>query len=228
MYGMASKQALRNKYAAVQKRYENDLMHKHLSINWFGSYIGKWYDVIDRTDFRTEARLKMLEIGSFEGNSSCFILETFPNSSLTCVDTWAGSDEHKTLKMSNVEQNFDANTAAYVNRLTKFKGTSLSFFERQTLRSGSFDFIYVDGSHYIDDVLIDALCCFSLLKVGGLMIFDDYLSVGYEPWSANPALAINTFVRLKRKYLKVISAYGQLVVLKTRSEDSFAEQVSIV
>lgn len=38
-----------------------------------------------------------------------------------------------------------------------------------------FDFIYVDGLHLSQDVLYDALLSFDLLKVGGILIFDDYL-----------------------------------------------------
>ena len=37
-----------------------------------------------------------------------------------------------------------------------------------------YDFIYIDASHEKDWVLFDAINSFSLLKEGGLMIFDDY------------------------------------------------------
>lgn len=85
----------------------------------------------------------------------------------------------------------------------------------------------MDGSHFADDVLVDALRCFALLKVGGVMIFDDYLSIAYRNWRANPALAINTFLRLKRKYIRLVSVYGQLAVIKTASEDRSASQVAV-
>lgn len=38
-----------------------------------------------------------------------------------------------------------------------------------------FDLVYIDGSHYSHDVLSDAVLSFPLLKVGGHMLFDDYL-----------------------------------------------------
>ncbi|MCZ6464828.1 MAG: class I SAM-dependent methyltransferase [Proteobacteria bacterium] len=44
------------------------------------------------------------------------------------------------------------------------------------------DFIYIDGCHEAACVLLDAVLSWDLLKVGGTMIFDDYV------WSmvANP------------------------------------------
>lgn len=38
----------------------------------------------------------------------------------------------------------------------------------------SMDLIYIDGSHEAPDVLSDACLAFTLLRVGGVMIFDDY------------------------------------------------------
>ena len=48
-----------------------------------------------------------------------------------------------------------------------------------------FDLIYIDGSHTAADVLTDAVLAFQLLRVGGVMIFDDYL------WSMEPALSVD-------------------------------------
>lgn len=225
--GRITKNRTLRKYATVQAHYEKSIARKHLSINWFSSYIPRWCEIFTRTKIDVAAPKKILEIGSFEGNSSSFILETFQNSTLVCVDTWSGSDEHQSLRMTGVEENFDFNTAPYVDRLTKFKGTSFQFFNTTGTGKEQFDLIYVDGSHYIDDVLIDAVRCFSLLKIGGVMIFDDYLSVSYHRWDANPALAINTFLRLKKKYLRIVSAYGQLAVMKAAEEDHLASQVVI-
>ena len=42
----------------------------------------------------------------------------------------------------------------------------------------SFDIIYIDGSHAVNDVLEDAVLSFRLLKPEGILIFDDYRWVG--------------------------------------------------
>jgi predicted O-methyltransferase YrrM len=38
-----------------------------------------------------------------------------------------------------------------------------------------FDFIYIDGNHCCDNVLADAVMSWTMLKPGGIMLFDDYL-----------------------------------------------------
>tara|TARA_R110002110_G_scaffold119309_2_gene293735 strand:+ start:19812 stop:20003 length:192 start_codon:yes stop_codon:yes gene_type:complete len=61
---------------------------------------------------------------------------------------------------------------------------------------------YVNGSHHKNDVIIDAVKCFEMLKVGGIMIFDDYFWQYYPDAIDNPAGAINTFLRLKKDFIK--------------------------
>jgi len=48
------------------------------------------------------------------------------------------------------------------------------------------DLVYIDGSHQAPDVLSDAVLGFQLLKVGGLMIFDDYLWHIESPTAKDP------------------------------------------
>lgn len=192
-----------------------------LSEDWFSPSIPRWRELFRRTGLDAGRQLQILEIGSFEGNSSTFLLDTFLHSTLTCVDTWGGLDEHEAIKYQTrkVEDSFDFNTARYRDRLIKFKGTSEAFFAQTDVSKETYDLIYVDGSHYFDDVLIDAVRCFSMLKVGGLMIFDDYLWTGFKRIEANPIIAINLFLKAKKKYLRVIEAGPQVIVVKRASED---------
>ena len=53
------------------------------------------------------------------------------------------------------------------------EGTSRSILPK--LRVNSYDFVYVDGSHSTADVLEDAVFSFGLMKLGGVIAFDDYL-----------------------------------------------------
>lgn len=161
--------------------------------------------------------IDVLEIGSWEGLSSLFILSTFPNANLISVDTWEGADEHQNNPHLNaIEQNFDKNLHSYVERLTKFKGTSFEFFSKNTVKE-RFDLIYVDGSHHTDDVIVDAIKSFELLKIGGILIFDDYIWGYYKNPMDNPAGAINSFLRLKKGAFEILSVYGQLTLKKTRN-----------
>lgn len=189
------------------------------SQDWFTHNIPRWLGIFNDYRFAQKNELNSLEIGSWEGLSAHFILHTLPNATLTCVDTWEGSDEHKTEtlsekhSLSKIEQSFDNNLAAFRDRLNKQKGTSFSFFVNNPGRN-KFDFIYVDGSHYADDVLIDAMKCFEMLKIGGVMIFDDYFWQFYSNPLDNPASAINLFLRLKRGSYKLIDVSNQIAIEK--------------
>ena len=72
------------------------------------------------------------------------------------------------------------------------------------------DLVYVDGSHQAADVLVDAVLGFKLLKVGGVIAFDDYLwsealPSGRDPLRC-PKPAIDAFVNLNFRKLEVLSA----------------------
>ena len=180
--------------------------------SWFGRYVHYWLEAFERCGM-SDAR-DALEIGSWEGLSSNFILSALRHARLTCVDTWQGADEQKEMAALNViEANFDANLSAFGGRLTKFKGTSAQYFA-QSAGEGPFDLVYVDGSHHSDDVLLDAIQGFELLKDGGLMIFDDYFWRHYKNPRNNPAGAINAFLKLKQGRYRIVRAYYQLIIQK--------------
>jgi hypothetical protein len=56
-------------------------------------------------------REAFLELGSFEGRSTVWIVENMMQDGgfIDCVDTWAGGEEHEVLDMGEVEKNFDHN-----------------------------------------------------------------------------------------------------------------------
>jgi len=214
------------RYQAQCKAFATTKSKLTLSNDWFSGNIPYWLSVIDEYGLRS-GDIKALEIGSWEGLSSYFILSEMPNAHLTCVDTWEGSDEHKdrtaasAIVLSKIEQTFDYNLSIFSSRLTKFKGTSFSFFSKNDVRC-YYDFIYVDGSHHCDDVLLDAIKSFEMLKVGGIMVFDDYFWRYYPRAIDNPAAAINLFLRAKKDQYKVVRFYYQIIIVKT--SDRYSEQ----
>lgn len=191
-----------------------------LDNDWFTGNVPTWLRCFDRENLYARAELDCLEIGSWQGLSAYFLLSELGNARLTCVDTWEGADEHKSglgtkaAVLSKIEQAFDANLQAFAGRVRKYKGTSFSFFASHS-KPSSFDFIYVDGSHHSDDVVVDAVKCFEMLKVDGVMVFDDYFWHYYEDPIDNPAGALNMFLRLKRDQLEIIGFDYQLVIKKT-------------
>jgi predicted O-methyltransferase YrrM len=84
--------------------------------------------------------------------------------------------------MAGVERRFDRNVSqaidlalAPVDFIKRKQDSIRALFGLVAEGSELFDLIYVDGSHTAPDVLSDAVLAFQLLRVGGVMIFDDYL-----------------------------------------------------
>jgi predicted O-methyltransferase YrrM len=190
--------------------------------NWFeGGAKGVWDTLIPQIN-----PTRILEIGSYEGASTCYLIEKLAASKvieLHCVDTWEGGVEHKAggsaeVDMSDVEKRFHHNTGVAISKvanaasLTLHKGFSdLALSELiASGKQGYFDFIYVDGSHQAPDVLCDALLSFRLLKNGGVIAFDDYLWQEHLPYGTDPIRcpkpAIDAFTNIYCRKIRIISA----------------------
>jgi predicted O-methyltransferase YrrM len=175
--------------------------------------------VFDEIELYKKDNLKILEIGSWEGLTSFFILHKLKNATLTCVDTWGGSDEQnasspETLEvLQKTESNFDQNLSIFRDRLIKIKSTSFAYFNNYSNKN-EYDLIFIDGSHHCDDVVIDGIKCFEQLKIGGVMIFDDYFWRFYPNYLHNPASAVNCFLKLKKNSYRVLRVYEQIIIQK--------------
>jgi predicted O-methyltransferase YrrM len=174
---------------------------------------------------------RILEIGSYEGASACYLIDKLaPNHdmAIVCVDTWEGSVEHKLdgTNMWQVESRFDRNIArsieCAVNEVTVAKVKGRSDVTMASLLSGAeqlrCDFIYIDGSHMAADVLADAVLGFKLLKVGGVMAFDDYTWVEAMPYGKDllrcPKPAIDAFINLNFNNLELMTTTNTQVFVR--------------
>jgi predicted O-methyltransferase YrrM/glycosyltransferase involved in cell wall biosynthesis len=182
--------------------------------DWFSGYTSVWAQLIEQLK-----PTKILEIGSFEGRSTCYLIENCSKTEpveIYCVDTWEGGIEHHKNAMGEVERRFDHNVtlakqqashAASVRKLKKSSTQALA--EIIARREEPFDLIYVDGSHQAPDVLADAVLAFQLLRVGGIMIFDDYLwrlgPDGSQDPLNMPKPAIDSFINIFQRKLRVMS-----------------------
>ncbi|MEO3472843.1 class I SAM-dependent methyltransferase [Roseomonas sp. CAU 1739] len=199
------------------------------TVDWFSRSIPAWKHLFPRVMPRPA---RILEIGAFEGRSTCFMLEHILPADLDgeihCVDTWEGGVEHGGIAMNAVFDRFRANVGATVKRFPRHKvilHRNLSSLALRALHAkghgGTFDFVYVDGSHQAADVLEDLVLSFPLLRNGGLMICDDYIwqrqRPGEEDILDTPKLAIDAFTNIFRRRIRFIdwpSTY-QAAFLKT-------------
>lgn len=185
--------------------------------DWFSSTINEWQETLK--EYKAKPNLSFLEIGSFEGRSAIWLLEnilTDPTSLLTCIDTWQGSPEHQDsgLDFQKVEQNFDHNikVSGRAGQVVKIKGYSAA--ELKKLPTESYDFVYIDASHKASNVLEDAVLSWQLLKVDGIIIFDDYVWEPQYKEIDSPALAIDAFVTCYEDKLRVLRKGMQMTIQK--------------
>lgn len=183
---------------------KNDLSHTQ---DWFTNNIPLVSSIMD-----TIKPSKILEVGSFEGLSTCFMLskaaEYADEVNMYCVDTWEGGVEHAGIDFEAVEKAFDSNVQKVVNSIPKkisvfkVKGKSMTGLSRLLLSTErNFDMIYIDGSHMPTDVLLDATMSFPLLRVGGVMVFDDYCRTD-QPELEHPQIAIDAFLAVHAAKIK--------------------------
>lgn len=129
--------------------------------------------------------------------------------------------------MSLVENRFDKNISiaksqahhnVEVIKHKEFSDVGLAKLLVQGKRN-FFDFIYIDGSHKAPEVLLDAVLAFRLLKIGGVIAFDDYVWHEFNETEKDlfrcPKPAIDSFVNLYWRKLQIIPVHlYQLYVKK--------------
>ena len=176
-------------------------------------------------------KLDFLEIGSFEGKSTVWFLEnilTHPDSTITCIDPWTSysqnTDSFNSYGENGTEWNFNEhkNTFLFNIQLSGFSnkvkiehGLSTEILPRLITEKKQYDIIFIDGNHTTSFVISDAVMSWYLLKIGGIMIFDDYIW-GQMGTTLAPKLAVDSFVSCFADYLQVIWKDGRLAIKRIK------------
>jgi hypothetical protein len=161
--------------------------------------------------------MNVLEIGSWEGRSALFFLNYLVKSRITCVDTFAGGEEHQhdpkySALLPVLEQRFDRNVEKFQSRVDKIKAASHKALAILGTDRRRFDLVYVDGSHRASDVYSDAVLSWALLNRGGLVIFDDYGWPLGEDERDRPKLGIDAFLSsFAHQYAPVAHGYQMII-----------------
>jgi hypothetical protein len=163
-------------------------------------------------------KIDCLQIGCYTGDASVWLYDNIilhPESSLTDVDTWEGSDEslHHQMNWSAVESLYDSKTkkARKEKKIIKYKGTSDQFFQNN---KKLYDFIYIDGDHTAKQTEIDADNAWECLRSSGILAFDDYEWTTDPDIEKRPKPGINRFLaKHEGQFILMVKNY-QLWVIK--------------
>ena len=184
------------------------MAERHFTSDWFSGGIPLWESMA--LPLLPKENIQCLEIGSYEGRSSCWILDNivnkYPNSHLDCVDLWPGMEAQEAL----FDRNMEGET-----RVTKHKGYSLDFLLRAVQEPPKYDFIYIDGDHIATGVFTDATLSWNCLKKKGVMIIDDYDYDGDENRGRPPTKAgIDAFMNIYPNEKRLLALEYQVYLQK--------------
>lgn len=176
--------------------------HYCFTQDWFSHNIPIWTELL--SELAGKPGLQMLEIGSYQGMSACWLLDqilTHSTARLTCIDP-------------NFQPLFAKNLAktGAVEQVTVLQGYSHNLLP--TLMPNSFDGIYIDGCHLADSVRRDAELAWELLKPAGVMIFDDYQWQDPAHPGQDPRLGIDAFVNSRQTQIAILHQGYQLILRK--------------
>lgn len=151
-----------------------------------------------------------LEVGTFEGRTALWFLDnilTHPSSTMTIVDFFEDT---------GYEPRFDHNRAAsgHAGRWIKLKGPSEDVLP--TLAGRLYDAIYIDGGHTAADAYGDAVMCWPLLRVGGVVSFDDYEWRLHRAAADRPQQGIDRFLDEHRDELEIVHKAYTVIARRTR------------
>lgn len=150
----------------------------------------------------------VVEIGCFEGettfNFARFLEAQRPNYAYYAVDPYTASENLRQEVVDEAKEQFLQNALEFP-RVELIEKPSFDGLLELHARKVSADLIYVDGSHFAKDVLADAVLGFELLKVGGVMLFDDAVSWRYGTQiQDSPKIAVDNFIQCNWDRLKVL------------------------
>jgi hypothetical protein len=169
----------------VKKNKTNQLNMENFTKIWNQSFI-------ENTNKISNINL-CLEIGCFEGLTSKYICDKLlsENGKLICVDPLTDVYLNDNLSETDILNNkkdfyyFSGQYERFVNNVGEYLKSGkinlirdLSGNIYQSLIeefSSKIDLIYIDGDHRPESVYLDGVNCFELCKVGGYILFDDYL-----------------------------------------------------
>ena len=176
------------------------------SNTWFTNNTRIWQKVLGPLAGRPGMRY--LEVGVFEGQSFLWAFQnvlTHPSSTAVAIDLFA---------LPGLEARFRENLKrAGIDRRTEV----LVGYSNEKLRGlapNSFDVVYIDGWHAAQDALRDGVLAWDLLKVGGIMIFDDYILDLHYPLELRPQVAIKAIISAFHNQVRILDLGFQAVLQK--------------
>jgi tetratricopeptide (TPR) repeat protein len=192
-----------HRQAAAQRGWQRSISKGYgFTHDWFTHTIPVWTEHLKRF---VNAEVNALEIGSFEGMSTCWLLDyilTNPNARITCIDHY-------------FQEVFDTNIVKTGSPEKVIKLTGDSHQLLAALEPETYDLIYIDGNHLAEHARQDAALSWPLLKPGGLLVFDDYEWSDANFPGQETKLGIDMFLHSVQPHVEILYQGYQMIVKKS-------------
>ncbi|KAF8622025.1 hypothetical protein AX15_007315 [Amanita polypyramis BW_CC] len=188
--------------------------------DWFSHNMEHWKTLFP---YIQSKQPRVLEIGSWEGRSAVFLLNTLcsKGGEIVCIDHFdLFHSEAGKARFARMQHNLRS-TGKPFRILSEFSFTALMKLLEEEIKvpNPGFDWIYVDGSHEADDTFLDGELAWRLAREGAIVIFDDY-HWDKEPEDSihHPRRGIDAFLVLHRgQYERLSKEESYQVVVRKRS-----------
>lgn len=207
------KKKAKKKFVNRKVIFENLIRKKNFTKKWFLNNFEIFNYYLPQDE---KKKFSYLEVGSFEGLSLLNVKYFYKNSQAVAIDLWSKpnfNSEDIGLDLNRAEKNFDRNLNGYDN-LEKKKGDSVIEIRKLIQRETSFDFIYIDGSHNGEDVIVDAIESFKILKKHGIMVFDDAMLDIDKNKKYQTYEGVISFINMFKKEIEIMYLRNILIIKK--------------
>jgi predicted O-methyltransferase YrrM len=173
---------------------------------YFLPYIPTWKALIDQ--LATDEPRVAIEVGSLHGACSVWLLENYLNRPALDKLYYIDITESSFLKTNmepypHAEFLHDKSFNALLSLNTRFTSPIANL-------------IYIDAFHHSKNVMEDAVLAWNLLKVGGVLIFDDYTWGPTNSPDEKPQTAIDAFLSAYWNHYNLLGKGSQVYLQKTK------------
>jgi len=185
---------------------------------WGSSHVSNFHLLKDM--YAGRPGLNFLEVGVYEAKTSIWLLEnilTADDAKLTGIEV----DRHPLLQHN---LNVMEESKRYANKYkvlwdNSFHALSVLYTLHSRFKETLYDFIYLDAGHHAKCLLEDIVLAWRILKIGGILLMDDYEMEAKDPWFyimhkefeqhprinfLHPRMAIDVFLSLYRGQYEVV------------------------
>lgn len=179
-----------------QKDFFSNIQNSNFTNKSFDYNISLFFIILNLVKIKSIfSKVRLLELGSWEGRSSLFILSFSKNFFLTCVDNWERADKYQNNKdIKDIFNKFKFNLRNFIGKNLLIERQKTKDFFISCPIKNKYDFIYISASQKASDAFFDLANSINHLKRFSFIVIDDYLWKYYDEFKKNPGYGINLLI----------------------------------